>query len=76
MLIFPPSKLISHIVIFLHIQSTKKGLPLVDSWSRGLDLNQLYPNRTLSSVSPPPPPPPPPAPEHIAAVIKAWWKVP
>ena len=67
MLIFPPGKLVSHIVIFLHIQSTKKGLPLVHSWSRGLDVNQLYPNRTLSSVSPA---------EHIAAVIKAWWKVP
>ena len=68
MLIFPPGKLISHIVIFLHILSTKEKLPLVDSWSRGLDLNQLYPNRILSNVPPPP--------KHIAAVIKGWWKAP
>ena len=67
MLIFPLGKLISHIVIFLHFHSTKKALLLVDSWSRGLDLNQLYPDRTLSNVLPS---------EHIAAVIKAWWKVP
>ena len=26
-----------HIVIFLDFHSTKQGLPLVDSWSRGLD---------------------------------------
>ena len=26
-----------NIVIFLEFHSTKKGLPLVDSWSRGLD---------------------------------------
>ena len=39
------------IVIFLDFHSTKQGLPLVDSWSRGLDLNQMYPDRdTLSNV--------------------------
>ena len=27
----------SHFVIFLDFQSTKQGLSLVDSWSRGLD---------------------------------------
>ena len=27
----------SNIVIFLEFHSTKQGLPLVDSWSRGLD---------------------------------------
>ena len=67
MLIFPLGKLISHIVIFLHFHSTRKGLPLIDSWSRGLDLKQLYPDRTLRNVPPS---------GHIAAVIKAWWKVP
>ena len=50
MLIFPLGKLISHIVIFLHFHSTRKGLPLIDSWSRGLDLKQLYPDRTLRNV--------------------------
>ena len=29
--------LIMFVVIFLDFHSTKKGLPLVDSWSRGLD---------------------------------------
>ena len=29
--------MISIIVIFLEFHSTKLGLPLVDSWSRGLD---------------------------------------
>ena len=29
--------LIAIIVIFLDFHSTKQGLPLVDSWSRGLD---------------------------------------
>ena len=29
--------LITFVVIFLDFHSTKKGLPLVDSWSRGLD---------------------------------------
>ena len=39
------------IVIFPDFHSTKQGLPLVDSWSRGLDLNQMYPDRdTLSNV--------------------------
>ena len=37
--------------IFLDFDSTKQGLPLVDSWSRGLDKNQMYPDRnTLSNV--------------------------
>ena len=37
--------------IFLDFHSTKQGLPLVDSWSRGLDLNQMYHDRdTLSNV--------------------------
>ena len=52
MLIFALGKLISHIVIFLHFHSTRKGLPLIDSWSRGLDLNQLYLDRTLRNVPP------------------------
>ena len=30
--------------IFLDFDSTKQGLPLVDSWSRGLDKNQMYPD--------------------------------
>ena len=38
-------------VIFLDFHSTKQGMPLVDYWSRGLDQNQMYPNRdTLSNV--------------------------
>ena len=38
-----------NIVVFLDFYSTKQGLPLVDSWSRGVDLNQMYPDRdTLS----------------------------
>ena len=28
---------ITYVVIFLEFHSTKQGLPLVDSWSRGLD---------------------------------------
>ena len=37
---------------FLDFHSTKQGLPLVDSWSRGLDQNQMHPDRdTLSNVS-------------------------
>ena len=28
---------LQYIVIFLDFHSTKQGLPLVDSWSRGLD---------------------------------------
>ena len=40
------------IVIFLDFNSTKQGFPLVDSWSRGLDKNQMYPDRdTLSNVA-------------------------
>ena len=35
-------------VIFLDFQSTKQGLSLVDSWSRGLDKNQMYPDRDTS----------------------------
>ena len=31
-------------VIFLDFHSTKQGLSLVDSWSRGLDKNQMYPD--------------------------------
>ena len=30
------------VVIFLDFHSTKQGQPLADSWSRGLDLNQMY----------------------------------
>ena len=30
-------EVIMNIVIFLEFHSTKQGLPLVDSWSRGLD---------------------------------------
>ena len=38
-------------VIFLDFHSTQNGLPLVDSWSHGLDLNQMYPARdTLQHV--------------------------
>ena len=33
------------VVIFLEFHSTNHGLLLVDSWSRGLDLNQVYPDR-------------------------------
>ena len=33
------------VVIFLDFHSTKYGLLLVDSWSRGLDLKQVYPDR-------------------------------
>ena len=32
-------------VKFLDFHSTKQGLPLVDSWSHGLDWNQMYPDR-------------------------------
>ena len=28
---------ITYVIIFLEFHSTKQGLPLVDSWSRGLD---------------------------------------
>ena len=44
--------MINSIVIFLDFHSTKQELPLVDSWSRGLDKNQMYPDRdTLKNVS-------------------------
>ena len=33
------------IVIFPDVHSTKHGLLLPDSWSRGLDLKQVYPDR-------------------------------
>ena len=46
-----PSYKTRKFVIFLDFHSTKQGLPLVDSWSRGLDSNQMYPDRdTLSNV--------------------------
>ena len=38
--------------IFLEFRSTKQGLPLADSWSRGLDLTQMYPDRDRSSNVP------------------------
>ena len=34
-------------VIFLDFHSTKQEVPLVDSWSRGLDYNQMYPDRDI-----------------------------
>ena len=41
-------------VIFLDFHLTLKGLPLVDYWPRGLDQNQMYPDRdTFSNVSRP-----------------------
>ena len=33
------------VIFLLDFHSTKHGLLLVDSWSRGLDLNQVYPDR-------------------------------
>ena len=51
------------VVIFLDFHSTKHGLLLVDSWSRGLDLNQVYPDRDD------------PARDTLQHVIKEWWKV-
>ena len=54
------------IVIFLDFHSTKQGLPLVDSWSRGLDLNQMYPDRDTLAMYP--------ARDTLQHVIKAWWK--
>ena len=42
----------NNFVIFLDFHSTKQGLPLVDSWSRGLDLNQMYPDRDILSNVP------------------------
>ena len=35
--LFTYSHVILRIVIFLDFHSNKQGLPLVDSWSRGLD---------------------------------------
>ena len=40
------------IVIFLDFHSTKQGLSLVDSWSRGLDQNQMYPDHDTPSNVP------------------------
>ena len=58
-------KLCCYISIDFH--STKQGLPLVDSWSHGLDLNQMYPDRdTLSNV---------PTRDTLQHMIKPWWKV-
>ena len=38
-------------IIFLDFHSTKHGQPLADSWSHGLDWNQMFPDRnTLSNV--------------------------
>ena len=38
------------VVIFLDsFHSTKRRLPLVDSWSCGLDYNQMYPDRDILS---------------------------
>ena len=34
-----------YLVIFLDFHSAKQGLPLVDSWSRGLEQNQMYLDR-------------------------------
>ena len=48
----PVCKEISSIVIFLDLISTKQGLPLVDSWSGGLDKKQIYPNSDTSSNIP------------------------
>ena len=37
--------------MFLDFHSTKQGLPLADSWSCGVDENQMYPDHdTLSNV--------------------------
>ena len=33
------------ILLYLDFHLTKQGLPLVDSWSHGLDLNQMYHDR-------------------------------
>jgi len=33
------------VVTFLDFHSSRHGVPLVDSWSRGLDLTQMYPDR-------------------------------
>ena len=41
-----------HAVIFLGFHSTKQGQPLADSWSRGLDSNQMYPDRDTLSNAP------------------------
>ena len=55
-------------VIFLDFHSTKHGLPLVDSWSHGLDYNEMYPDRdTFEQLYR--------ARNTLQHVIKACWKV-
>ena len=58
----------SPIVIFLEFHSTKQGMPLVDSWSHGLDINQTYSNHdTFEQLYP--------TRDTFQHMIKAWWKV-
>ena len=45
----------THIVIYLDFRSTKRALWLVDSWSRGPDQIQMYPDRdTIPQLLPAP----------------------
>ena len=59
------------LVIFLDFHSTKQGQPLVDSWSHGLDWNQIYPDHpdrdTFEQLYP--------AQDTLQHAIKARWNV-
>ena len=58
----------SLVVIFLEFHSAKQGMPLVDSCSHGLDVNQKYSNHDTFEQSYP-------TRDTFRHMIKEWWKV-